>query len=303
MTTSDFTRFINLYRWPTGRRLFALSRMREIVGRVGLTDLVPWIEAALEADDETRRLELRWRGASVQPVHGPRAAELDAELDRALSGLDEALGSRIKVHGPDSEPGRLAAELREEVFPRGVYAVTSLPYVEQHETVTVLAARLTDPDDLYGAVEALGLADDVMRIGALNVRYGGELQAPAPRVGFEAVRAAREVGHTHLTRLVALVLAATAEDTDADREVRAELLGPVVDQNEAVRRRYQRRRGVVDVDPTTGVEEAVEEAAEEAALADALAAEVEAGEADEAPLVDPDAPDEADGPPPRALAG
>jgi len=251
----EFLDYFALYRLPTGRRLFALSRVAEAAERRGVTALDPMLADALEADRRTHRIELAWRRTGGRPLHGPQAGELDRELDRALGAFDELLAGQVKAFGEESERGRTATALREALFPGGVFAVISLSYVEEHEIVTILVARLRDPADLAPLVKALGLEELVARLGELNTRYGEELRSPAGQLSFERIRALRDRGQVNLLRVVTRILALFPWDAKADAEARAELLRPIADQNEAVRLRRQRRRGAADVDPSTGEEE------------------------------------------------
>ena len=68
MTSNDFTKFTNLYRFPTGRRLFALGRVRDALKGRKLKALEGVVNAALASDRSARVLELRWR-SPCRPRH------------------------------------------------------------------------------------------------------------------------------------------------------------------------------------------------------------------------------------------
>jgi len=267
MTSPHFGALIALYQIPSGRRVFALGRVAEVVARRRLDGLRPWVEEALAADRETLSLELSWRRTSRQPLHGRQARELDRKVDRALAAIDGVLASVLKGFEPESPRAWVARALRAALFPAGVHAVTSLSFVEQHETVALLLRRLREPRDLAGKVASLGLEDMVARLAALNARYGAELARPAEVVTFAEVRAGRKRGQANLARITALVLAQFAGDDEQD--ALDELLRPILEQNEAVRLHRGRRRAVTDVDPATGDDlEPAAGAADPAARAD-----------------------------------
>jgi len=92
---------LNLYQFPTGRRLYCLRRLLEELEGSGLDALRSRVERAIAADEETQDLEFRWRGSQGRTEYGPEATLLNAELCRALSALDENLASTSKALGED----------------------------------------------------------------------------------------------------------------------------------------------------------------------------------------------------------
>jgi len=245
-----------LYRFPIGRRLFALSRVAEAAKRHGVTALDTWLEHALEVDRQAHEIELEWKRTGGRPIHGPKATELNHQLDRALGALDDFLAGQVTVFGAETERGKTAADVRKALFPHGVFAVTSVSYVEEHEIASTLVRRLQDPERLGRAARVLELEDVVARLDELNTRYGAELRSPDEQLSFEQIRALRDRGQVNLLRVVTLILALFPNGGKAEAEVRGELLRPILVQNEALRSRRLRRRGAGDVDPTTGEEEA-----------------------------------------------
>ncbi len=93
-------------------------------------------------------------------------------------------------------------------------------------------------------------------MSALSEQFG-ELLADRPDepVSFERVKAARAKGQTYLMACIALALGRYCDDDDpACVRIRAQLLKPVLDQNNAIASYLSRRRPTPDVDPQTGNE-------------------------------------------------
>ena len=63
---------------------------------------------------------------------------------------------------------------------------------------------------------------------------------------------ARAQGQEHLLQAVSLILGRYYQSTPADVAARAELLAPILRQNEAIRQYLRMRRSVEDVNPDPG---------------------------------------------------
>lgn len=250
--------FLRLYHLPSGRAAYALRQTAAAAKGLGDTDAAGRAEAVLAQATATRDLELRHRKAAEQPLYGPRAPAFDAQIDRTLSAMDSAIGARAAIAtGPDdADPATLAAaRLQRELFPSGVSHVTSLSYVEEHESVTLIIKRLISGGDLSDEVTALGLEPFVARLTALNTDLGAELGKAAPRSSptWDVIRAARGTLHAGMLELVATVLGRYASEDG--REARTALLAPIAVQQDAWAALFRSRRGLSDVDPQTGREE------------------------------------------------
>jgi hypothetical protein len=262
--------FIRLYQLPSGRAAYAARQALAAAQGLGDTDAAARAEVSLLQASVTRDLELRHRKAAVQPLYGPRAPELDAQLDRALSAMDTAISARLAIAtGPDdADPAAVAAaRLQRELLPRGVSHVTSLSYVEEHESVTLLVKRLTSGGDASADAATLGLEPFIQRIQAVNAELGAELSKAAPpsTPTWDTIRAERAKLQAGLLSLVATVLGRYAGDDAQSSTARDAILGPIWAQQQALAALFRSKRGVRDIDPTTGdEEEALLPAAEEA---------------------------------------
>lgn len=243
---------INIYLFPTGRRLFALEQVRKRAKTMGYARIAQHAALAIDHDRRTQRMEMRSR-AAPSAVFGPEAQELDSELDQSVMGLHIFLDSQIRLYGASSQRGLAAGTIRQELFPDGPNAIIKLPYVQENQAVHGMLARLEDPDmaEAVAALPELGEAIDHIR--ALNARFGRVLaeaqNGTAPSA--EDVRQARTRGQTLLSETVALIIAEFA-GTEKDPR-RDELLEPILVQNQAIRQIRRRRRNPTDIDPDTGV--------------------------------------------------
>ncbi|MCA8925426.1 MAG: hypothetical protein KDD82_26690 [Planctomycetes bacterium] len=247
---------LNLYQFPTGRRLFCLLNVREVLESAGIDDLRAEVERAIAADRATRELEDHYRGSKVEPEHAPEAAELDAELSRSLSALDGVLAATLKAFGGKSPPGVSAVFARSRLFPHGVRHMRRMSFVEREVAVETLLLRAQTERRLAQEIRRLGVQSFVERVAEVNVRYRRALQVTdATKPSYAEVLAARKAGQEALSGIV-VSLMARLRGADKGKESRALALAlqQVIDQNAAIKRHRRRRRHVTDVDPETGDE-------------------------------------------------
>lgn len=240
MRTFSIYEFLALPKLTPGRRMKALERMRLAAVARGLTDLVTAIDGAIRVEDHALALVMRWEAAAADhAMHAGGAQKLDAQLDRALSGLHESL--QLKVRAFEGSQAQMAHALIEALFPKGPGPITSLPYVDQNAQVSTLLVKMgVSPH--RDALVALHLQDWVERIREVNEQYGRALTRPE-RLTHEQVVAADRAGWTSMLSVVARVLGAFPEDTDGDRQGRRDLLQPLTDQQDEMSALRARRRG------------------------------------------------------------
>lgn len=257
MNTS-LTAFIDIYLFPTGRRLFALRRVEERAKAAGFAELVTHCQAAVAHDQKCYELERRWAGVAVEskaktPVDGGLdAVTLDALVDRTLTAIrDAGLNQASGAIPGDPIHAKVAAFLK-AIIPTGdVSDITGLAMVEEDVAVGAILALLTG--SLAATATELGLDRLVVRLGDLHAKYHAALVAPGPEVlAFSDVRAARTVGQDLLVETIAIIAGKHHSKSEADVAARAALLGPIMEQNDAIAAASRGRRVVVDVNPDTG---------------------------------------------------
>lgn len=244
---------INIYKFPTGRRLHAL---REVVRRalaLLANDVAAHAQTAVTHDTALAAMEAQAEAAS-RNRYGREAVPLDRRVDSTVIGIEAHLQAQERVYGASSQRGVDASFLRRELFPQGANAIIQLPYVSQHERIQALIARTREPAIAEVVVRIPELEAMLLELEASNLQYGTELGAydrarPTP----EDLLAGQARGQELMAEVVALIVAryALLPDQRVEREA---LLEPVARQNEEIRIARQRRRRPRDVDPDTGIE-------------------------------------------------
>jgi hypothetical protein len=232
-----------------GRRIVALRKMREVARDMSLTTLVEQIDAAVEFDLEARQIETLWLAIRNRTrVHGAEMPRLDWLADRLVTAIHE--NARSQALGAEAAFAARVTRFVEAIVPAGVYAITSLPYAEQAAALEVMVRKLTG--ELAPDVEEFGLTRLVERLASVSVQYRNELHAERP-LQFADVLATRHRGMGNLLEITAMVLGKFHRlNVPAHDEARRKLLGPVVEQHEAIRAYRRGRRALQDINPDTG---------------------------------------------------
>ncbi|ACY14769.1 hypothetical protein Hoch_2224 [Haliangium ochraceum DSM 14365] len=272
--------------FSTGRRMFAMARIREVASEMKWKDMVAHCDEALAHDRETRELDQRWTAQRSGAYSNEAVAALDNRLDNAVSALRDAAEAQRKGASDDDPLHDLVEGFLREVLPNGVYAVTAAPYVEELSAVQSMLDKLRG--SCASEVEELGLGRQVDRLAEIVPLYEDALAGAArASLGFSDVRAAREIGQSYLTGAVARILGRFYRSDNAEHSAaRARLLAPVVEQSEAIRAYQRSRRAVRDIDPVSGEVDPLEDTlpAEETAPAEQPAASPAASASDARPL-------------------
>ena len=262
MNTS-LSALISLYVFPTGRRLFALGQVAARAKSHDFPELAKHCSAAITHDRECLSLERRWEGsvaesrgkaAPAPPAAGgpPNAADVDPLVDRTLTAIRDHAVSQTAGAAPSDPIHATVAAFLKEIFPAGVGEVTKLVYVEELAAVDIIVGLLQSKD-LSAVVKDLGLGRLVKRLVDLAVVYRASLLAqPAGTLTFGDVRAARIKGQDLLLEAVAMVIGKHHSSSPDDVTARNDLLGPILDQNDAIGVALKGRRSVGDVNPETG---------------------------------------------------
>ncbi len=246
--------FFNLYNFTTGRRLFAAAQVRQRAGDRGLSELVARVDIAIEHDEQTRVLDKKWEQHKAQPQPRNEARAIDVKIDRNLAAIQETLLSPIRGLDPNNPARKSAQELLDDIFPDGVGAHIHEAHVDQLSSNDLVVETLEKP--VYSATIAeRGLQVFVDELEALNDAFRTELnKAPEATVSFDVVLAHRSHGQEYLLETLARILGQFPTSSTDDIAARAELLAPILHQNEAIAGHLRRRRPIPDVDPETGEE-------------------------------------------------
>ncbi len=237
----------NYRQLGTGAIRYCLNKQGEMVENLDNTRLADQIREALGLNKEAGHIELEWKNErDNRSTARNEAAAVDDKLDRTLSSLHDVIVANAKLD-TECRQRALAREMRDELFPAGVYPVTSSKYDEQYmhiaDLLELIDASFTEH------VEALGIEAMVESLRELNATFGEQLDlANDEQVTFDDVREARRKGREAFHKVIAMILGDYANQPD----IREQLLAPVEAQDERVAREYRRQGEARDVDPETG---------------------------------------------------
>jgi hypothetical protein len=240
----DLETWIDVGAISTGRRLFALEQMKTAAEAVGGNDeVVARIDEATAHEEQTRDLEGQWGSVRAGNLDSVGVGVLDPRLDKAISGVRDGAESQRQGAAPDDPIHETVETFLKTAMPEGVYAITSLPHVDQLSATQKLLAMLQGP--LAGTVTELGLGRHVGRIAEILPAYRSALHGTGEiGVTFAPVREARLRGRRYLREIVALILGRYNRDDDpAHRAARERLLTPLWKQVQAARALRGRRNG------------------------------------------------------------
>ena len=246
------TTFVAVLALGPGRRVVALREIRRNAIALRLDELARVVEAALAADLEFIELRRNWRAARAEVPADPLLANMEARMDRLLSGLRRDIAD-IAMAAPNTDPRRGAARrLRLGLLLDGCGRLDGAPLLDEARWVVAELLGVRRDDSVL-----LGLDPRVAILRGLLDAYAERSQlieeaAAARAASWSDVRAADDAGLRRLRGVIARVLGRFPGESPADRDARSRLLRSVVAQQEALRVTYRRRQPVNDVDPDTG---------------------------------------------------
>lgn len=245
---------INVYRFSTGRRAFAVGQVREVAVDLGDELIARRAEELLEHDRGTLEKERLWKTAKKQKSSGRgRAVELDNRLDRNLSGMFTSVRALRDTLDRESELAKRCDEFLTTTFPQGPGAITNLEFEDQLGAMEDIVRHLATISDAQA--KEMHISPFNEQLAVLVPLFASELDQPGEKFSFKVLRAARTLGHEMLCELIATIVANHAGRAPENVEKRRRLYAPIAEQNERVRVRLARRPAPdVEVDPVTGEE-------------------------------------------------
>lgn len=249
---SNVIDWLDTYRLPTGRRLFAFRQIKELAVKLKDKSVERLAAAAVAHDEATYLAEMNYAARPKNERYDPEMEEVDRLADEFIQGLNATLLGLRGGRRAKDPVYQLSQSTQKSLFPDGTAAVTLLPYPLQLEAMKALSRLLHG--ELANAVAQFRLEDKRQLLDALTAEYEEVLMRPQPgRTDFSKVRELRITGLEYLARLVVKILDQYGEPTPEHRARRAELLAPVEAQNDAVQKYMKGRRGVAaDINPETG---------------------------------------------------
>lgn len=237
---------LTTYRHTPGSMQYCSKMMRVHLDALGNDEAIVRLEDAEAKSSEAREKKYDWdQEKRADPMQRTDSRKWDARVDTSLSGLASAPEPYTTLDG-DSEVKRLATEFINELFPAGVRPITSQRYEDQHAAVNELLQRVDN--DFTEHVDKLGLGPLVDQLERFNQRYGESLADEDEGVTYSDVKAATAAAQDAFHKLLIKVI----HDYMDDVETLNRVLKPFFQQEERLRRHYQRSGGPPSVDPDTG---------------------------------------------------
>ncbi len=238
---------LDYYQMKTGSILYCLREIRDRLDGVDNERLASKVEEALELNERTSELEYEWTMTKDSTINAQEGAkETNNKIDQTLSSIHDIIeaNAESEVEGPNKER---AVEMKESLFPSGVYPITSSRYQQQHMHVEQLLDRLEGEFSTH--VDALGIGHLVDSLAELQATFGNQLSLDGEdTVTFDEVESARAEGRDALHKVIFIIYG----DYCDDPETRQHLLAPVEYQNEQIGRHMERRGTIPEVDPDSG---------------------------------------------------
>lgn len=253
---AELTDFIKLSRLPTGRLIHCLRETHERSEQMRLDDVTAACERAIEHAVATQKLEREYAKRKRKGRATPEALKLDPILDSQVRMFRDVLQIHLKSLHEGEPLHERTSKMLAHLFPRGVAAITNLPYVEQHIACEDLVREAAEFRDV---LEALSLKRPLEAIAETTARYGDALHKNSVSPDFAAVRAHRAKGLVLLAEVIAIAVGRFHGPSAGELSARRFLLGGVLEQYEAHRRLVDRGKGSDHVDPDTGAPSEEEE--------------------------------------------
>ena len=249
-------RLIPLLQFTTGQRLRLLRRLRAVVVELGLLQFLPQIDRAIAHELFTQGLENQWAGHTSRALYADPLGEIDTIVDRLLAGIRGIVRGQAQGLPAHDPVAVMCEDFQAEVFPNGLNAIISLPYVEQVAAVEVILGKLQG--ELADAVRQLGLEAKRDQLIELNAEYQRLIHEGRREVRFADVREGRRRGQELLREIAATILAQFHDSTDpAQVDAREALLNPLIVQLDetTARTRAIRRAAGAPEDGVDGIDE------------------------------------------------
>jgi hypothetical protein len=245
--------YVQLNDFTPGRAAFAAKQIRErsrADGEVELENEASVVVAAAQSALARRREWAKSRAASASARAEGNAVELDNQVGRLVAAIYANTRSFAHALGEREPETDQARELLRELFPRGAYDVTHRAFEEETAAISVLTKKLEGRFSVHAA--ALGLTPFVHKLARVNAAFGDALRKPRGVIPYDAVTVADRATQEMLAALFVTIMARYRSDDDTSVRRRAELLAPIIEQDERIADAIRRRRPLPDVDPETG---------------------------------------------------
>lgn len=231
----------SLVRFSSGHRISVYNQIRPLAEERSHATLLRHIDRAKAHDMHTCELETRWEATSGRNQYPEELIAIDNLVDRTLTGTRDVAVAQIKGLPAGHPLTDRVERFLHDVFPAGVGAITSLPFIEQVAATEIIVAKMQT--EHAALVRELGLAGKVAYLAELTAAYRDQVDnAPRP-VDFATVNAARERGHAYLLEIISIILGTYHDEDEPEHAAaREELLAPIQAHEKTIRAELRARR-------------------------------------------------------------
>lgn len=242
--------FLRLRRPPMGRLLFALSQILKKIDDKREPGLRERVEEAAKEARKALALQREWDSMKLDRTQRRGDAVLvDLKFDQAWRALESFLQGHIM---PNLEDGisETAQMLKDEIFPRGLGALTKQPFeIQLAESDFILSDLKTR---FKREIVLLGLERHLSNIAQLADQLRQELAKRDESLEWEDVLNHRSNALDSYASVIFNILAQHSSTHSDSVKRRSELLHEVLRQNDLLLDFHRRRRTPIDVHPETG---------------------------------------------------
>lgn len=202
---------IDIYVFPTGRRLVAFEGTLAALDQDGLTSeqkekeapLRARVEAAIAHGQATYALEGQYYAQSSRARHAPEAPLLDAKIDRMLTAIERTLDDNVRAFPESSVVHQASRVVKRALLPQGADAIRNLEYEQADQAIQVFFIEAAK-GDLPTKIEEAKVAHHLDELRVLHAEFKGLIGVGQKSlIRFDKVRAARNIGQRNLAKIVA----------------------------------------------------------------------------------------------------
>lgn len=226
--------------FTSGHRISVYNQIRPITVKRNLPIITRHIDRAKAHDLKTRDLENQWEAQTGRTLYPGELPGLDGTADRTLTSVRDIAVAQLEGLPPGDPLHDKVDHFLTDVFPAGVFAITSLPYVEQVVAMEVIVDKM---QRIHAPLmRELGLERKVAQLAGLTVAYRACVDKARP-LDFATVRDARQRGQEYLLEIIGLIIGTYHDGDNPEHEAaRNELLAPIQAHDEMIRAGLRARR-------------------------------------------------------------
>lgn len=244
------TRLQKLRQLPPGRARVAASNVARVAYPLGYLQIRPYVDGVLDRAREYVRIRAL-RFGQIQARGDGRAGKIDRKCDVRVGFIHDT-AKRFVNELPGSEEAEAGERILRRYFPRGLRAVVQAPYEEELIQLQIMVDGLSGPDAELARV--LTVEHHVAVLRDLTPLYEDALKYQDKITPGELADAWQAVHRAVIELFCAIVFV-------VDEEHQADVLAPILDQDDRLAAIYARRRSgqaVEDVDLDEEVAEIIE---------------------------------------------